>query len=136
MTVDILPSDTTLALRVVAMPADTNPAGDIFGGWLMAHVDTAGSVPALIRASGRVATVSVDAFTFKQPVRVGDLVSFYADIIATGRTSMTVRVVAYAQRIRTSDPAPVKVTEATLVYVALDAAGRKRPLPPLTSSSA
>jgi acyl-CoA thioesterase YciA len=127
---DIPPSDTTLALRVVAMPADTNPAGDIFGGWLMAQVDTAGSVPAFIRAGGRVATVSVDAFTFKQPVRVGDLVSFYADIIATGHTSVTVRVVAYAQRIRTPDPTPVKVTEATLVFVALDAAGRKRPLPP------
>ena len=85
-------------LRTVPMPADTNYAGDIFGGWIMSQVDMAGSIPAIRRARGRIATVAVNSFVFKQPVFVGDLVSFYADIIKVGRTSITVDVAVYAQR--------------------------------------
>ena len=85
-------------LRTVPMPADTNYAGDIFGGWIMSQVDMAGSIPAMRRARGRIATVAVNSFVFKQPVFVGDLVSFYAEIIKVGRTSITVDVTVYAQR--------------------------------------
>jgi acyl-CoA thioesterase YciA len=104
--------------------------GDVFGGWIMAQVDIAGSIPAARRAAGRVATVSVNSFIFKQPVFVGDLLSFYADVIRTGTTSVTVEVEVYAQRQRL-DAEVVKVTEATLVYVATDDARRSRPLPAL-----
>ena len=117
------------ALRVVPMPADVNPAGDIFGGWVMAQVDIAGGQVAMRRARGRVATVAVNSFQFKQPVSVGDVVSFYADIIKVGRTSITVDVAVYAER-NPAAPVVVKVTEAILTYVALDAAGAKRELPP------
>ena len=117
------------ALRVVPMPADANYHGDIFGGWIMSQVDIAGSVPATRRARGRMATVAGNSFVFKQPVMIGDLVSFYADITHVGRTSITVAVEVYAQRNPT-DLVCVKVTEASLTYVATDADRRPRELPP------
>ena len=116
-------------LRLVAMPSDCNYTGDIFGGWIMGQVDIAGSVPALHRARGRVATVAVNSFLFKQPVFMGDLVSFYAHIVKIGRTSITVNVEVYAQR----DPAKpicVKVTEATLTYVAVTEERNPSEVPP------
>jgi acyl-CoA thioesterase YciA len=112
-------------LRMVAMPSDCSYTGDVFGGWIMAQVDLAGSVPATHRAKGRVATVSVNAFTFKQPLFMGDLVSFYAHIVKVGRTSITVNVEVYAQR-NPEAPICVKVTEATLVYVAVTEARQPR----------
>jgi len=120
--------DAEPALRVVPMPADANQHGDIFGGWVMSQVDVAGSIPASRRARGRVATVAVNSFVFQQPVLVGDLVSFYARITREGRTSITVAVEVYAQRNPT-DVICVKVTEASLTYVAVDAARRPRKLP-------
>ena len=115
-------------LRVVAMRADVNQHGDIFGGWIMAQVDIAGGVLAARRARGRVATVAVNSFVFKQPVMVGDQVSFFAHIVRVGRTSVTVDVEVYAQR----DPdnvVTVKVTEASLTYVAVGADRLPRPVP-------
>jgi acyl-CoA thioesterase YciA len=117
------------ALRVVPMPADANYHGDIFGGWIMSQVDIAGSIPASRRARGRIATVAVNSFLFKQPVMIGDLVSFYADITHVGRTSITVAVEVYAQRNPT-DVICVKVTEASLTYVAVGPDRRPRELPP------
>ena len=117
-----------VALRVVPQPSDANVHGDVFGGWIMSQVDIAGSIPASRRANGRVATVAVNSFVFKQPVFVGDLLSFYADIVKTGSTSVTVEVEVYAQRMRLADEV-VKVTEATLTYVATGADRRPRPLP-------
>ena len=122
-----LPVGKDPTLRVVPMPADANHTGDIFGGWIMAQVDIAGSVPAVQRARGRVATVAVNAFTFRQPVFVGDLVSFYAEVVRVGRTSITVDVEVYAQR-RPDRMECVKVTEATLTYVAVNAERRPRPV--------
>lgn len=116
-------------LRVVAMPSDCNITGDVFGGWLMSQVDIAGSIPAVSRARGRVATVAVNSFVFKQPLFLGDVVSLYADIVKTGRTSMTVNVEVYAQRDPVK-PTCVKVTEATLTYVAVGADRKPRELPP------
>lgn len=115
-------------LRTVPMPADTNYAGDIFGGWIMSQVDMAGSIPAIRRARGRVATVAVNSFVFKHPVFVGDLVSFYADIVKIGRTSITVDVSVYAQRgVREGgEEVCIKVTEAVLTYVAIDSDRRPR----------
>ncbi len=115
------------ALRVVPMPADANQFGDVFGGWIMAQVDIAGSIPATQRAKGRVATVAVNSFVFKQPVAIGDLVSFYATVLRVGNTSITVDVTVYAQRGPTTEMA-LKVTEATLTYVSLGADGRPKPL--------
>lgn len=111
------------------MPADLNQHGDVFGGWVMAQVDVAGAIPAMRRARGRVATVSVNSFLFKQPVSVGDIVSLYAEIERVGRTSITVKVEVYAER-NYSNPIIVKVTEAELTYVAIDAGGNKREVPP------
>lgn len=119
-------------LRVIPMPADSNVHGDVFGGWIMAQVDIAGAIPAARRANGRVATVAVTSFLFKNPVFVGDLLSFYARIVKTGTTSVTVDVEVYAERMRLQADV-VKVTEATLVYVATGADRRPRPLPPLES---
>lgn len=116
-------------IRVVAMPSDANYTGDIFGGWLMGQVDVAGSVPALHRAKGRVATVAVNSFVFKQPIFVGDLVSFYTRIVKVGTTSITVDVEVYSQR-DPAKPVCVKVTEATLTYVAVGEDRRPRPVPP------
>lgn len=124
-----LPADRHAALRIMTMPADLNPAGDVFGGWIMANVDIAGAIPARRRAKTRVATIAVNSFLFKQPVSVGDLVSFYAEVRSTGRTSVTVDVEVYAER-DPENPVVVKVTEATLTYVALDNEGRKRMIPP------
>ena len=114
-----LPEGKEPTLRVVPMPADANQSGDIFGGWIMAQVDIAGSIPAIRRAKGRVATVAVNSFQFKQPVLVGDVVSLYAEVVRVGRTSITVNVEVYAQR-RPEREETVKVTEATLTYVAID----------------
>lgn len=112
------------------MPADANIHGDVFGGWIMAQVDIAGSLPAVKRANGRVATIAVNSFLFKQPVFVGDLLSFYAEVEKVGNTSITVRVEVYAERNRL-DAEVVKVTEATLTYVATDNNRKPRTLPPL-----
>jgi len=129
---DVKLPDQEPVLRVIPMPADTNAAGDIFGGWLMSQVDLSGSVKAARRARGRIATVAVNSFTFKKPVYVADLVSFYAEVVSVGTTSITVEVQVYAERgWRSSQPGDiVLVTEATLVYVAIDANGNKRVVPP------
>ena len=120
-----LPTDKELVLKVITMPADSNVNGDIFGGWVMAQVDLAGSViPARI-AAGRIATVAVNQFIFKQPVKVGDLLSFYAEIERIGNTSITVKVEVFAQRMRQPEPI-IKVTEANLTYVAIDDFGKPR----------
>jgi acyl-CoA thioesterase YciA len=124
-----LPADKQPTIRIIPMPADTNANGTIFGGWVMAQVDLAGSVPATQRAMGKVATVAVNSFAFKEPVFVGDLVSFYAAVVKTGRTSITVDVEVYAQRHRFGSEV-VKVTEAELTYVAIDDNGNPRELPP------
>lgn len=120
-----LPAGKDPTLRVVPMPADASHTGDIFGGWIMSQVDLAGSVPAMRLAKGRVATVAVNSFLFKKPVFVGDLVSFYAEVVSVGRTSITVNVEVYAQR-RPDEQICVKVTEATLTYVAVDNNRRPR----------
>jgi acyl-CoA thioesterase YciA len=121
-------------LRVVPQPGDANIYGDVFGGWIMAQVDLAGSIPAARRAGGRVATVAVNSFVFKQPVFVGDVLSLYVHIVKVGNTSLTVNVEVYAERNRLQ-PEVVKVTEANLTYVATDESRRPRPLPPLTPES-
>ena len=121
--------DREPALRVVPLPADVNQNGDIFGGWVMSQVDIAGSIPAAARARGRVATVAVNSFVFKQPVLVGDVVSFYTKVTRVGRTSITVDVEVFAQR-NPSDVICVKVTEASLTYVAVGVDRRPRELPP------
>ncbi len=117
-------------IRVAAMPSDANYTGDIFGGWLMGQVDIAGSIPALHRAKGRVATVAVNSFVFKQPIFVGDVVSFYTRIVKVGTTSITVEVEVYAQR-DPAKPVCVKVTEATLTYVAVGEDRKPRVVPPV-----
>lgn len=122
------PAAHELVLRVVPMPADVNSNGDIFGGWVMAQVDIAGGIMAARRARGRVATVAVNAFLFKQPISIGDVVSLYARIEREGTTSVTVHVEVVAER-NPAAPVVVKVTEASLTYVAIDDRGRKRPLP-------
>ncbi|MBI5922490.1 MAG: acyl-CoA thioesterase [Betaproteobacteria bacterium] len=119
--------DQEPVLRVVPMPSDMNPSGDIFGGWVMAQVDIAGSIPALRLARGRIATVAVNSFLFKQPISVGDLVSFYAEVVRVGKTSITVDVQVYAER-NPANPFIVRVTEALLTYVALNKDGSKRQL--------
>ena len=116
-----------LVLRTVAMPRDTNPSGDIFGGWIMSQVDIAGSVVAHRAANGRVVTVAVNEFQFHFPVYVGDLVTCYAEVVKTGRTSLTVFVEVYAERRRLTEEC-IKVTEATVTYVAIDESGRPRPV--------
>jgi len=126
-----LPQGRDPTLRIVPMPMDTNHAGDVFGGWIMSQVDIAGSLLAIRRACGRVATVAVNNFVFKQPVFVGDLVSFYAEIIKVGHTSITVDVAVYAQRgLREGGKEIcIKVTEAVLTYVAVDEKRRPRIVP-------
>ena len=125
-----LPSDRELVMRVMPMPADANGNGDIFGGWIMAQVDLAGSVlPARI-AKGRITTVAVNQFIFKQPVSIGDLLSFYDKVERIGRTSVTVHVEVYAER-NPADLHVVKVTEANLTYVAIDPDGKPRLIPKL-----
>ena len=127
-----LPAGRMPELRVLPMPTDANVYGDVFGGWIMAQVDIAGSLPAVRRANGRVATIAVNSFLFKHPVFVGDLLSFYADIVKVGNTSITVYVEVYAERNRLQADT-VKVTEATLTYVATGEDRKPRPIPALDS---
>ena len=122
-----LPTDRELVLKVIPMPADCNANGDIFGGWVMAQVDLAGAVLPARMVRGRMATVAVNQFVFKQPVRVGDILSFFSQISRVGRTSVTVSVEVYAERIR-SQGQYIKVTEAQLTYVAIDDKGRPCPI--------
>jgi acyl-CoA thioesterase YciA len=132
----IRPPHREPTLRVVPMPHDVNVNGDIFGGWIMSQVDIAGAIPAVRRAKGRVATVAVNSFVFKQPVMLGDTISLYAWVARTGRTSITCEVEVFAERWLDRDasgygrPAAVKVTEATLTYVAIGENRRPRELPP------
>ncbi len=121
----MLPSHVQPVIRVVPMPSDTNAAGDIFGGWIMSQVDMAGSIAALRRAKGRVVTVAVNSFVFHQPVFVGDLISCYAEVTKVGNTSITVDVKVYAERQKSAETV-VKVTEATVVFVAVDDNGKPR----------
>ncbi len=123
-----IPAGHELVLKVIPMPADCNANGDIFGGWVMAQVDLAGAVLPARRVRGRIATVAVNEFIFKQPVRVGDILSFYADITRVGNTSITVDVQVFAERLR-EDNTSLKVTQATLTYVAIDDSGKPRPIP-------
>lgn len=118
-----------LTVRTLAMPADTNPAGDIFGGWVMSQMDIAGAITAVERAKGRVATVAVDSMTFIAPVKVGDILCVYTSIERVGTTSITVAIEAWARRRELADR--VKVTDGRFVYVALGEDGSKRPVPPL-----
>lgn len=120
-----LPANKMPALRVIPMPKDANPNGDVFGGWIMSQVDLAGSVAASYAIAGRFATVAVHSFVFKQPVFVGDLLTLYANVEKIGNTSITIKVEVYAQRWHNKDEV-FKVTEATLVYVALDEARKPR----------
>jgi acyl-CoA thioesterase YciA len=113
------------ALRTVAMPADTNPAGDIFGGWLLSQMDLAGGIVSRWRARGRTATVALDSMVFHKPVLVGDVVSCYAEVVRVGRTSITVHVHAWVER---GDGETLRVTEGTFTYVAIGKDGRPRPL--------
>lgn len=123
-----LPTDRELVLKVIPMPADCNANGDIFGGWVMAQVDLAGSVLPARHVQGRMATVAVNQFVFKHPVRVGDILSFFAQVERIGNTSITVQVEVYAESFR-AQGRYVKVTEASLTYVAIDDAGKPRSIP-------
>ena len=122
-----LPKNKELVLKVIPMPADCNANGDIFGGWVMAQVDLAGSVVPARYTQGRMATVAVNEFVFKQPVRVGDILSFFASLTRIGRTSITVQVEVYAERFQAQGQY-IKVTEASLTYVAIDDTGKPRPI--------
>ena len=124
-----LPAGKMPELRMMPAPSDANVYGDVFGGWIMAQVDVAGAVLPMRVARGRIATVAVNQFTFKQPVSIGDLVTFYGEIARVGRTSVTIGVEVFAQR-NPDDLVTVKVTEASLTYVAVGEDGRPRPLPP------
>jgi acyl-CoA thioesterase YciA len=126
-TLKSLPTDMELVLKVIPMPADCNANGDIFGGWVMAQCDLAGSVIPARHAKGRMATVAVNEFVFKQPVRLGDILSFYSKLVRIGRTSVAVTVEVFAERFRAQGEY-IKVTEATFTYVAIDEQGRPRPI--------
>jgi acyl-CoA thioesterase YciA len=126
-TLKSLPADMELVLKVIPMPADCNANGDIFGGWVMAQCDLAGSVIPARHTKGRMATVAVNEFIFKQPVRLGDVLSFYSKLVRIGRTSITVLVEVFAERLRAQGEY-IKVTEATFTYVAIDDNGRPRPI--------
>ena len=117
----------TLAIRTLAMPADANPGGDIFGGWVISQMDVAGGITAAQRAQGRVATVAITAMTFHLPVYVGDVLCVYSDIERIGRTSITIDIEAWVLRARGGER--VKVTEGQFVFVALDSQGKPRPVP-------
>jgi acyl-CoA thioesterase YciA len=125
----LLPKNKIPVIRVPARPADANPGGSIFGGWIMSYVDIAGSIPAVERAKGAVVTRAVDSFEFKKPVFIGDLVSYYAEVVKVGRSSVTVKVEVYAQRSEQGNFETIKVTEAQLVYVAIDENFKPRALP-------
>ena len=122
--------------RVIAMPADTNPEGDIFGGWLLAQMDLAGATPAFERAGGRCATVALDGMVFHQPVSVGDEVSIYARVIHTGRTSIRVHVEAWKRSRGQPEAQSARVTEGVFTYVAIDAERKPRPLPETSAPAA
>ena len=126
---DSLPSDHQPAIRVLAMPTDTNASGDIFGGWLMSQVDIAGSIEAFRRARGRIVTVAVNEFRFLHPVYVGDLISLYSRVIKIGTTSIRIHVTAFAERNRGKDECH-KVAEAEITYVAIDENRQPRPIKP------
>jgi acyl-CoA thioesterase YciA len=115
--------------RMIAMPADTNPEGDIFGGWLLAHMDLAGATPAFELAQGRCATIALDGMVFHQPVSVGDEVSIYATVIKTGRTSIRVHVEAWKRPRNHAQAESMRVTEGVFTYVAIDEDRKPRPLP-------
>lgn len=121
-----------LTVRVIAMPADTNANGDIFGGWVMARMDQAGGIAGVERAQGRVVTIAVEAMTFIRPVKVGDVLEVFTEVEGVGRTSMKIHVEAWARRFRTH--LREKVTDATFTFVAIDEDGRPRPVPPLTDA--
>jgi acyl-CoA thioesterase YciA len=123
-----LPTDKELVMRLVPMPADSNGNGDIFGGWIMAQIDLAGSVLPSRITKGRITTVAVNEVVFKQPVSVGDLLSFYGSVVRIGNTSITVNIEVYAER-NPADMQVVKVTEANLTYVAIDRDGKPRQIP-------
>ena|ERR1700722_10408757 len=123
-----VPPALELALRAIAMPADANPNGDIFGGWLLSQMDLAGGTVAMRRAGGRVATVAITGMSFRRPVFVGDEVSCYAEIVKTGATSLTLKVESWARRGLGGEP--VKVTEGVFTYVAVSPDRRPRPIPP------
>jgi acyl-CoA thioesterase YciA len=116
-----------LTVRTIAMPADTNANGDIFGGWVMSRMDQAGGIAGVERAHGRVVTVAVDAMTFIRPVKVGDVLCVYTEVEKVGRTSMKIHVEAWAQRFMTHHRE--KVTDATFTFVAIDDAGKPREVP-------
>ena len=122
------PTDLVPAIRTIAMPADANSNGDIFGGWMMSQMDLAGGVAAVQRAQGRIVTVAVDAMTFHLPVNVGDLVSCYAQVTRVGRSSLTVKIDAWVQR--RIGRHMERVTSGSFTYVAVDEKGRPRPVPP------
>lgn len=126
---DKFPDDRHPQIRVLAMPADTNASGDIFGGWLMSQVDIAGSVEAHRHANGRVVTVAVNNFEFIKPVFVGDLVSIFTKLVSVGTTSMKIAITAYAERKR-NDEECHRVVDAELTYVAIDENRRPRPIKP------
>ncbi|ASE39174.1 acyl-CoA thioesterase [Brevundimonas vesicularis] len=115
--------------RIIAMPADTNPEGDIFGGWLLAQMDLAGATPAFELACGRCVTVALDGMVFHQPVSVGDEVSIYAHVIGSGRTSIRVQVEAWKRARGQPQAASVRVTQGVFTYVAIDENRKPRPLP-------
>lgn len=133
LTVSLMNKDSTaapkggLTLRVIAMPADANAAGDVFGGWVIAQMDLAAGVRANERSSGRVVTAAINALSFKLPVKIGDTLELYTEVVKVGRTSMTIEVEAWAQRYLTRDK--VKVTEADFVMVAVDSTGKPRVVP-------
>jgi acyl-CoA thioesterase YciA len=126
-TVAGLPQDAELVLKVIPMPADCNQNGDIFGGWVMAQVDLAGAVLPARYVNGRIATVAVNEFIFKQPVKVGDILSFFSSVSRIGNTSITVKVEVFAERF-SMQGVYLKVTEANVTYVAIDAQGKPRPI--------
>ncbi|MFM7698329.1 MAG: acyl-CoA thioesterase [Limnohabitans sp.] len=126
-TVKSLPQGAELVLKVIPMPADCNQSGDIFGGWVMAQVDLAGAVLPARYVNGRIATVAVNEFIFKQPVKVGDILSFFSSVTRIGNTSITVKVEVFAERF-SMQGRYLKVTEANVTYVAIDANGKPRPI--------
>ena len=129
MSRDVLPKNKIPVIRVPAMPSDLNQGGTVFGGWIMSQVDIAGSIPAAVRAGGSIVTCAVDSFEFKKPVFAGDLLSCYAEVVKVGRTSITVHVEVYAQHMVKGVVTTTAVTEASLVYVAIDENGRPRAVP-------
>ncbi|MEW6451393.1 MAG: acyl-CoA thioesterase [Pseudomonadota bacterium] len=118
-----------LTVRISAMPGDTNANGDIFGGWVLSRMDQAGGIAGVERAKGRVVTIAVEAMTFIRPVRVGDVLEVFTEVESVGRTSMKIHIEAWARRFQTH--VQEKVTDATFTFVAIDDAGKPRPIPPL-----